>query len=84
MRGGYECQQREPCCVSAPVHYDATDQRGCHRWANGDFLGSGDGHGPAQLPVAEEWNGGKWRDFFLLYDPSYDGCGQSRAVHGIC
>jgi hypothetical protein len=34
--------------------------------------------------MAEERNGYQWRDFFFLYDPSYDGRGQSRAVHGNC
>jgi hypothetical protein len=34
--------------------------------------------------MAEERNGYQWRDFFFLYDPSCDGCGQSRAVHGNC
>jgi hypothetical protein len=75
MRG---CDEPERQCqgqwrVSAPVRYNATGQRECHRWSNGDFLRSGDGRGPAQLPMAEERNGYQWRDFFDLYDPTDDG-----------
>jgi hypothetical protein len=76
MRG---CDEPERQCqkqwrVRAPVRYNATGKRECHRWSNGDFLRSGDRHGTAQLPVAEERNGYQWRDFFDLHDTADDGC----------
>jgi hypothetical protein len=59
--------------VRAPVYYDPTGQRGCYGRANGDFLGDSDGHGPAQLPVAEGRIGNQRRDFFVVHDTSHDG-----------
>ena len=81
MRGSDERQQHDqqwqkPCCVcfSAPFHYDATGQRGCQRWSNGDFLRDRSGRSSSQLPMAEERNGYQWRDFFDLHDTTDDGC----------
>ena len=64
-----------------PVNYDATGQRGCYGRANGVFLGDGGGHGPAQLPVAEERYRHQRRDFFGVYHSAHDSFRQSRAVH---
>jgi len=86
MRGSDERQQHDqqrqkPCCVSGPFDYDATGQRGCDSWSNGDFLRDSNRHSSSQLPMAEERDGYLWRDFFFLYDPSCDGCGRPYVFH---
>lgn len=60
-------------------NYRRTRQRGCDCWANRDFLRSGDGHGPVQLPVAKEWSPNQQRDFFYVHDYTYDSFRQWRA-----
>lgn len=65
-----------------PVHYRRTRQRGCHSWANGNFLCSSDGRSAAQLPVGEEWSRYQRRDFFDVHDSTYDSFRRSCAIRG--
>jgi hypothetical protein len=67
--------------VRGTFDHFATGQCRCCRWASGEFLGSSNGHGPVQLPVAEKRNSNHRRDFFYIYDSPDDGGRQSRAVH---
>jgi len=74
-------QQRGKRCRGS-IHNGAAGQPNCARRANSDFLRSGEGLIPAQLPVAKERHSNRRCNFFDIHDTTYGGFRQPCAIYG--